>query len=335
MPHLEAESSFPLFCEVLDMLTDYIDRIKNGIQVPQKKLRKLGTLCEGVVETTPVVWQGSLLRFEWVRSSLWGEGHDERSEGHYRFVDMATEDAVGAPFAHAHAFGCAFTKDGVMYAHGVRGNGGATNVIDVFWSEDLIRWKAEEAIALPKEWKIYNTSVCKGRDGYVMAIEVEGPCEILGCRYTILFATSSDCRHFTLLPVEEHMFLKERYTACPSIRYVDGFYYMVYLERMPFARWAPYIVRSRDLSLFEPGIVNPFMMFDEEDKRVLRPDRFDDEGLLRLEEAVNCNASDVDFCEHEGKTVILYSWGNQHGKEYLARAEYEGGLSEFLQSFFE
>ena len=36
----------------------------------------------------------------------------------------------------------------------------------------------------------------------------------------------------------------------------------------------------------------------------------------------------------KGKTVIMYSWGNQHGKEFLAMAEYDGSLQELLESFF-
>ena len=50
--------------------------------------------------------------------------------------------------------------------------------------------------------------------------------------------------------------------------------------------------------------------------------------------AVDCNNSDFDLCDYQGKTVITYSWGNQFGKEFLALAEYDGPSSEFLQSFF-
>ena len=53
------------------------------------------------------------------------------------------------------------------------------------------------------------------------------------------------------------------------------------------------------------------------------------------ENAVNCNNSDFDLCDYNGKTIITYSWGNQLGKEFLALAEYHGNSREFLQSFFE
>ena len=62
---------------------------------------------------------------------------------------------------------------------------------------------------------------------------------------------------------------------------------------------------------------------------------FNPEELHYIANAVDCNNSDFDMCEFECKTVITYSWGNQHGKEFLALAEYDGTNEEFLKSFFE
>ena len=109
---------------------------------------------------------------------------------------------------------------------------------------------------------------------------------------------------------------------------------MVYLEGLPCHRWLPYIVRSRDLLEFELGLVNPIMCFDDDDKIIQRPEEFNQEQIDYITNAVDCNNSDVDFCEYNGKTVILYSWGNQYGKEFLAEASYDGTLQEFLESFF-
>ena len=68
---------------------------------------------------------------------------------------------------------------------------------------------------------------------------------------------------------------------------------------------------------------------------LIRPERFTEEELSYIENAVNCNNSDFDLCDHGGKTLITYSWGNQYGKEFLALAEYDGSSEEFLKSFFE
>ena len=319
-------------------ILSYSDKITNAEMPIAKKLQKLGTLKISAVETTPVVWHRRLLRFEWMRASTWDTVHQQREVGFYRFYDMETEQAVGADFAFDHSFGCCYEENGVMYAHGARGcldAAHASNVIDVFWSSDLVNWESRTAIVLPESLRVFNTSVCKGKDGkYVMAIEIAGPHDMVGPHYKCIFAVSDDLLTWELLPIDEHLFRKDRYTACPSIRYFDGFYYVVYLEALPYSRYVPYIVRSEDLLNWEISVKNPFMFYDDGDKQVIHPERFTEEELAFINNSVDCNNSDVDFCEFEGKTYVLYSWGNQHGKEFLALALYDGGLREFLQSYF-
>ncbi len=50
--------------------------------------------------------------------------------------------------------------------------------------------------------------------------------------------------------------------------------------------------------------------------------------------ALDVNNSDVDFCEYRGRTDITYSWGNQQGTEFLAKAVHDGSLANFLKGFF-
>ena len=54
----------------------------------------------------------------------------------------------------------------------------------------------------------------------------------------------------------------------------------------------------------------------------------------RISKAVNLNNSDIDICEHEGRLVLNYSWGNQQGVEHLAEAVYLGTLEQFLRGWF-
>ena len=315
------------------MLKDFNYELKNAVISTKKRMVKKGTLAINVVETTPVVWEGTLYRFEWVRNEIWGgNGGITRKEGAYHFVNMETGEET-PEFAFDHSFGCCYAENGVMYAHGTRGPGGG-NVLDVFWSRDLVNWESKQILEFLEDISLYNTSVCKGENGYIMAIEIGGSNPIVGCPFTIVFAKSDDLIHWELLPMEDHIYAQDRYTACPAIRYFDGYYYMVYLEGAPCHRWIPYIVRSKDLSEFELGVTNPFMIFDDCDKIVQNPEKYTAEQLAYIENAVNCNNSDVDFCDYQGKTVILYSWGNQYGKEFLAEAEYDGTLEELLKSFF-
>ena len=109
---------------------------------------------------------------------------------------------------------------------------------------------------------------------------------------------------------------------------------MIYLESAPCHRWIPYIVRSDDLKAYEVGLVNPIMYPSDEDKQIIAPERLSAKDIDRIENAVNTNNSDIDLCEFGGKTVIVYSWGNQLGHEFLALDEYDGSEEEFLKSFF-
>ena len=181
---------------------------------------------------------------------------------------------------------------------------------------------------------IFNTSVCKGPDGYILAIEIGGKHPWVGVGFTCIFAKSDDLLNWELIDPETHSYDKGRYTACPVLRYVDGWYYMICLESMPASRWVPYITRTRDFETFEMGHYNPVMWFDDNDRIVEHPEWFSQEHLEYIANSPNCNVSDLDICDYKGKTIILYSWGNQLGNEFLAWAEYDGSSAEFLKSFY-
>ncbi|HQM95783.1 MAG TPA: hypothetical protein PK705_02140 [Clostridia bacterium] len=314
------------------MINDFMNEIRNGKFYTKKTLKKIGTLKVGIVETTPVVWKGKLLRFEWMRkSNEYGYPVNLKGHDYYHFVDMETGEST-PEFGVNHIFGCPYVENGIVYVYGVKGSCNGS-VIDMFWSEDLINWRTKTVFDLPG-WAFFNTSVCKGHDGYIMAVEINKPAEYTGKAFTILFAKSKDLFNWEFLSPMEHSYSRDRYTACPTIRFFNGQYYMIYLEAMPLHRYMPYIVRSKDIEHFELGMLNPFMTPDNTDKLVITPDCFTKYELEYINSAVNCNNSDVDLCEYKGKTVILYSWGNQLGKEFLALAEYDGTLQEFLESFF-
>jgi len=288
-------------------------------------IRKMGTIDCDLVETTPVVFQGRLYRFEYVR-----EGYRSNRTGtsYFRFIDVESGRATPA-FAHGYHLGSAYVEGGLAYAYGV-GSWGSSR-IDVFRSEDLANWESSTALDLPG-WGIYNTSVCRGKDSYIMAFEVGEPQEVVGRRFTIFFAESQDLLRWRRLPLDR-VFCKERYTACPALRYFDPFYYMIYLEARPGPSYEPWVVRSRDLIEWDESPLNPVMKHSEEDRKIANP-KLTEEERKRIRKADNINNSDVDLCELDGRTVIYYSWGNQRGNEFLAEAFYDGSLESFFKSFF-
>jgi hypothetical protein len=288
-------------------------------------IKKLGTIDCRLVEATPVVFKERLYRFEYVRDNYHA---NKAGATYFRFIDTASGTPT-PPFAKGQHLGCALVDGETMYAFGVDKWGGAT--ITGFRSTDLGKWQERPALTLPG-WALFNTSVCKADGRYVMAVEVGAPKEVVGVPFTIFFAESKDLLEWKLLP-RECVYSKEKYTACPALRYLDGYYYMIYLESRPGPTYESHIVRSKDLKQWESSRLNPVLKFSEEDKAIANP-KLTAAQRKAIAQATNINNSDVDLCEYQGKTVIYYSWGNQQGTEFLAEAVYEGTLAQFLRSFF-
>lgn len=292
-------------------------------EAPQ--IRKLGTIECGLVEATPLVFKERLYRFEYVRQDYPG---NSTGSPYFRLIDVAAGKATPA-FAKGYHLGCAHAEGDFMYTFGVKKWG--QSEIAMFKSSDLVTWEKHEAISLPG-WQLFNSSVCKAGERYVMAIEVGAPPEVAGTPFTMRFAESKDLATWKLLP-EECVFSKDRYTACGTIRHVGDYFYMIYLEAKPGPPYQSYIVRSKDLMSWETSRFNPVLAASADDKNIANPQLTAEQRDL-IAKAVNINNSDVDLCEFAGKTHITYSWGNQQGTEFLALAVYEGRLADLLEGFF-
>ena len=286
-------------------------------------IRKLGTIDCDLVETTPVVFGEKLYRFEYIRAGYWD---NQTGDSYFRFVDHDTGQA-SLPFAHGYHLGSAFVENDVLYVT-------ATNIwdgerIDLFVSEDMEHWDVNNALQLPG-YGLFNTSLCKAEDRYVLMFEVGKPPEVAGVRFTARFATSGDLKRWELTP-PECTYSKDRYTAPHCLRYLDGYYYNFYLEAIQ--GYEQRVVRSRDLIHWESSPLNPVLRASEEDKQIANPN-LTAEQRRRIAEAVNINNSDIDLCEYQGQVIINYSWGNQQGVEHLAEAVYDGCLGTFLKGWF-
>ena len=290
---------------------------------------KLGTIDLGLVETTPVVWKDRLYRFEYVRPKYWA---NDTGDSYFRFVDHDTRQP-GAAFAHGYHLGNVMVEEDTLIVT-------ATDIwdgerVDIFCSDDMEYWETWNALDLPG-YGLFNTSLCRADDGdedveYVLMFEVGKPPEVAGVRFTARFATSPDLQEWTLTS-PECTYARERYTAPHCLRYLNGVYYNFYLEAHPDG-WDQRVVRSRDLVHWEPSPLNPVLSASDEDKRIANPELTPEQVEL-IRNAVDVNNSDIDFCEYQGQTVINYSWGNQHGIEFLAEATYEGTLEAFLTGWY-
>lgn len=288
-------------------------------------IRKLGTIDCDLVETTPIVLNGHLWRFEWVRQGAgqqyWG---NLRHTNYFRFRDSATGETT-PDFADGHEFGSAFVEGNTVYVTGTLGR----SRVNVFASRDLKSWESWPAIDEGR-YGIFNTSLCKAGREFVLMFEIDKPVEEAGNPFTARFAKSPDLRHWTVTPPECN-YSKDRYTAPHALRWLGGWFYDFYLEAKD--GYEMRLVRSRDLIHWEPSPINPVLRASPEDKLITSAS-INDAQRTRIANAVNLNNSDIDFCEWQGRLVINYSWGNQMGIEHLAEAVYDGSLEQFLNGWF-
>lgn len=296
--------------------------------IKRPQIKKLGTIDCDLVETTPVVFQGRLYRFEYVRERY---KPNQSGDSYFRFIDHETGEASPA-FAVGYHLGSAYVEGDTVYVTGVDIWNGER--IQMFASADLRNWISRTVIELPG-YGIFNTSLCKAQDRYVLMYELGKPKEEVGQRFTARFAISGDLHRWYITP-EECNYDKSRYTAPHCLRYLDGYYYVFYVEELrsdnkPY--YETYVVRSKDLIAWESSPLNPVMQYSDDDKKIANPD-LTAEQREHIAASVNVNNSDIDFCEFKGKVIINYAWGNQQGTEFLAEAVYEGPEKAFLQGWF-
>ncbi|MCX5769343.1 MAG: hypothetical protein NTZ09_03595 [Candidatus Hydrogenedentes bacterium] len=286
-------------------------------------IKKLGTIDLDLVETSPVVFRSKLHRFEYVRAGYW---NNKTGDSYFRFVDRS--GAPGPAFAKGCHLGSAAVFDDMAVVTCVNIWDGER--VEVFASNDLEKWEQWNALDL-KGYGMFNTSLCKSGDEYVLMFEVGKPPEVAGNPFTARFVKSRDLHAWTLTP-PECTYSKDRYTAPHCLRYLDGWFYDFYLEAVK-GRYEQCVVRSKDLAKWESSPLNPVLRASPEDKQIAN-EKLSESQREKIKNARNINNSDIDFCQFENKLVINYSWGNQQGVEFLAEAVYDGTEVEFLTGWF-
>ncbi len=268
-------------------------------------LTKSGVIYRDMCEVSPVVWKDRLCLMACVRPASGGAKED-----YYLSLRDAENGSELARFAVGYSLASAFVHDGTFYAFASRFENNDWNDVTMFKSSDLVTWDSSRVIEQDPSEHLFNSTVCKGPDGFVMAYETNDP---KWPAFTIKFAKSDDLMQWKKVP--DAVFGKTRYTACPCIRYANGSYYMMYLERRT-PRWffETYLARSKDLKNWELSAANP----------VLAPDEIDD-GI---------NASDPDIVDFGGKTRLYYAVGDQRTWMNIKCGEFSGSMAELFDSCF-
>lgn len=290
-------------------------------------IKKLGVIDWHLVEATPIVFKNRVYRFEWVRA---GYPENQLKANYFRLIDHQTGKSVTKPFAKGYVFGSAFVDNDTIYVTGTSSEKGANGQrVRIFSSKDMKSWEEWDALDLDG-YSIFNTSICKTADDYVLMFEIGAPKAEAGVGFTARFARSKDLKTWKLTP-PECVYSKDRYTAPHCLRYLDGWYYNFFLEA--HEGFEMRVVRSRDLVTWSPSPLNPVLRHSKEDKKLYNKNLTKEQRAL-VAKANNRNNSDIDFCQFKGRLVISYSWGDQVGTEFLNEALYEGSEADFLRGWF-
>ena len=285
----------------------------------QNRLVKKGKLNSPVVEHTPVIWKGRLLLVEtW--QCHWDQPPDPGSY-YVRIRDVDTGEVLSRCM-NGYYLSSALVWDGVLRVFAARKTDSGPRDVNITSSCDLVKWSQPEAVLSghPGE-NLFNQSVCHDGRRFVMAYETDDPAYP---KFTIKFAVSDDLETWTKIP--EAIYGPDRYTACPALRFAAGHYYMLYLEYLRPRWWfETWLTRSRDLIAWEDAPQRP----------VIAPDPGQDVHPGHPDGGKECNASDPDLVEWQGRTRVYFTGGNQTWGGDLQYAEFDGTIREFFESYYE
>ncbi len=269
------------------------------------------------MENTPVIFQGRPLLVQNQRPG------NVKAAGFYLLVEDLVTSRELARFGETFSFVSAFVEGDML-------NVFATENTDDDWTHDIYRfstidlknWSKELAIKRHEGEHLFNSSVCKDDQGYVMAFESNMP-----VKWSFRFARSKDLSKWEEVDGIQFSDTAEQ-TACanPCIRYLAPWYYVIYGAwrwkgpgvwyeyALDETKYITLIARSKDLAIWE-----------------LSPTKY---TMLDVAPGEGINNTDADLFEFEGNTYVCYATGNQQEWSNIRVAIHPGPMKEFLESYF-
>ena len=317
----------------------------------QNKLIKKKCFDSPVVEQTPVIWKGKLLLVEtW--QTHW-EGVPQSEKQYYVRIRDEQSGEIICRLMDGFGFSSAFVWKNKMYVYATKCTGGISVDQSIYMSSsgNLTEW-SEPKLVIERDdnEQLDNQSVCYDGKRFVMAYETSEY-----SLFTLKFAESDDLINWRKVP--NALYGAEKYAACPAIRYTGGYYYMLYLEyRRPKWWFETCVTRSKDLTtwvdaphdrpVIVPDVNTPVHPDCPCPKHSDRADeKSEDVDLLFLPmlqqepmcpaNGKECNTSDPDLVEWQGKTRVYFTGGCQHWGGLLQYAEFDGPMQEFFESYYE
>ncbi len=262
------------------------------------------------MENTPVLFGSRLLLVSNYRPGL---GHAKGKDAYLYIDDLQTGEQV-VQFGQGHSFASAYMNGAELNVFALEftdfGQIMNSTGIDRITTTDLKEWKTEKVILPEGKEHLFNSSVCHDEKGYLMAYESDKPVQ-----FCFKFARSTDLSKWEKIPDLVFTGQKHEYSACPVIRYIKPYYYVIYVHE-PYAGhdgWNSFLIRSKDLESWEYSPYNP---------------------ILEAATGEGRNNSDTDLIEYEGKTYLYYATGDQETWSTVRVAQYDGTEKAFFEGHF-
>lgn len=273
----------------------------------------MGVYIEKQVEATPIVYHDRLLTLTFSRALTPFDFNNYQSTGIW-IHDFFTKELI-ANIPWEYGLGCAIVVEDKIIVFGTKDWDRRNAIYTAQINPDFTLEGTKLVFEALPEQKFFNMSVCQGKDGYIMAYEVAEPHMV---NFSIRFAHSKDLKEWTKIG---NVFHPDMYAACPTIKYLEGYYYIVYLRHEQHA-YVEFIARTQDFINFED--------FDGNSKwdkytQVLSPKNAFDEAW---------NNSDIDFVEYKGFVYFTYGDGDQQGNDDMRTAVYFGTLKQFFEEYW-
>jgi hypothetical protein len=262
------------------------------------------------MENTPVVFNGRPLLVLNHRDDTKNKTDEYKRSMYLNILDLATGREV-ARFGEGHSFANAFANGPELSVFASEGTDRDWfQSLYRFSTSDLKTWKRELAIPQAPGEHLFNASVCRDEQGFVMAYESDKPVQ-----FCFKFARSTDLAGWKKLEGLAYKGVGGEYSACPVMRYLAPYYYVIYLHAAVAGHngWISFLARSRDLVAWELSPLNP---------------------ILEAGPGEGVNNSDVDLFEYEGNTYLFYATGDQQTWGTVRLAMFPGPMRDFFSSYF-
>jgi len=274
----------------------------------QKNNVKLSNLY---MESSPFVWNGQLKYFV-------AERDDKKKIYDLAIYDFATRKKE-VTFGKGLGLGSAAVINNTLYVTATKDwfEFGKSEVY-LMTSTDLRTFsKPKLILKAAGDQKIFNSDITYDTNAKKFVISYESQ-DSHSVPFTIYFLESKDGNKWE--PVNDAIFGKDIYVACPTIKYLDKYYYLLFVKEEYYDPNCPKcksyvaeIARSQDLKKWQTS-PDQFLVADK-----------NDEGD---------NNSDVDLTEYNGNTYLFYAIGDQNSWGGLKYAEYNGSMQELFSDYF-